>query len=353
MRRNRVLGLAEMMNFPGVVAGLPVRAREARARRRRARRRPRARARSARGCRRTRPSGIRSDHECLTADEGRERLRAGMWLLIREASMARNLKALLPLARRVRPEPDRLLHRRPRPRGHRRQRPHQRDGARGGRARHHAGGRDRDGVVQPGPVARAPRTSARSRRDTRPTCCSCPTSSSFVPDLVLKRGRPVEDVPSPPVPEWVRQTVRVKPVTAADFEIPSDGATIRAIGLIEDQVVTESLEREPVVVDGYAVAERRCRPRQDRRRRAAPRDRPDRARLRLGLGPDARRARLVGRARRPQPRRRRHERQRPGVRRQPPRRRSAAASSSSTTAASSPSARFPSPGCSRTRRSRR
>ena len=30
-------------------------------------------------------------------EEGRERLRAGMWLLIREASMARNLRSLLPL----------------------------------------------------------------------------------------------------------------------------------------------------------------------------------------------------------------------------------------------------------------
>ena len=42
-------------------------------------------------------SGIRSDHEMLTVEEGRERLRAGIWLLIREASMARNLQALLPL----------------------------------------------------------------------------------------------------------------------------------------------------------------------------------------------------------------------------------------------------------------
>src|SRR5215475_14127795 len=32
-----------------------------------------------------------------TAEEGRERLRAGMWLLIREATAARNLEALLPL----------------------------------------------------------------------------------------------------------------------------------------------------------------------------------------------------------------------------------------------------------------
>ena len=42
-------------------------------------------------------AGIRSDHEAYTAEEGRERLRAGMWLLIREASAARNLQALLPL----------------------------------------------------------------------------------------------------------------------------------------------------------------------------------------------------------------------------------------------------------------
>src|SRR5437868_14024859 len=42
-------------------------------------------------------AGIRSDHEAYTADEGRERLRAGMWLLIREGSAARNLQALLPL----------------------------------------------------------------------------------------------------------------------------------------------------------------------------------------------------------------------------------------------------------------
>jgi adenine deaminase len=82
-----------------------------------------------------------------------------------------------------------------------------------------------------------------------------PDLASFAPDVVLKRGRRIEDVPSPPVPEWVRQTVRVQPVTADDLAIASDGSTIRAIGLIEDQVVTESVEREPVVVNGHAVAD--------------------------------------------------------------------------------------------------
>src|ERR1041385_2516286 len=95
LRRRRVIGLAEMMNFPGVISGdehelgklelsghvdghapgVLGRALNAYA-----------------------AAGIRSDHEAVTAEEGRERLRAGMWLLIREASAARNLRALLPVA---------------------------------------------------------------------------------------------------------------------------------------------------------------------------------------------------------------------------------------------------------------
>jgi len=42
-------------------------------------------------------AGIRSDHEATTVEEAREKLRAGMMVFIREATNARNLKALLPL----------------------------------------------------------------------------------------------------------------------------------------------------------------------------------------------------------------------------------------------------------------
>src|SRR5204863_8072358 len=48
-------------------------------------------------------AGIGSDHEASDLEEGRERLRAGMWLLVREASAARNLHALLPLLREYGP----------------------------------------------------------------------------------------------------------------------------------------------------------------------------------------------------------------------------------------------------------
>lgn len=42
-------------------------------------------------------AGIGSDHECVTADEAREKLARGMYVLVREATNARNLDALLPI----------------------------------------------------------------------------------------------------------------------------------------------------------------------------------------------------------------------------------------------------------------
>jgi adenine deaminase len=41
--------------------------------------------------------GIQSDHECIDADEAREKISLGMKILIREGSAAKNLDALLPL----------------------------------------------------------------------------------------------------------------------------------------------------------------------------------------------------------------------------------------------------------------
>ena len=42
-------------------------------------------------------TGISSDHECVTVAEAREKLSRGLYILIREASNAHNLDALLPL----------------------------------------------------------------------------------------------------------------------------------------------------------------------------------------------------------------------------------------------------------------
>ena len=42
-------------------------------------------------------AGIHSDHESVTLDEAKEKLRQGMWVMIREGSSEKNLDALLPL----------------------------------------------------------------------------------------------------------------------------------------------------------------------------------------------------------------------------------------------------------------
>jgi adenine deaminase len=45
-------------------------------------------------------TGIRSDHESTTVEEAREKLRIGMWVMLREGSTTKNLSDLLPLVTR-------------------------------------------------------------------------------------------------------------------------------------------------------------------------------------------------------------------------------------------------------------
>jgi adenine deaminase len=91
-----VHGLAEVMNFPGVIqhdpqvitklrafAGRPIDGH--------------APAVSGKALNAYAASGIGSDHECVSVEEAREKLARGLYILIREATNARNLNALLPL----------------------------------------------------------------------------------------------------------------------------------------------------------------------------------------------------------------------------------------------------------------
>ena len=253
LRRTRVLGVAEMMNFPGVIAGdeselaklfleesghvdghAPGRARQGAQRVRRGR--DPLRPRGAHGRR------------------GPERLRAGMWLLIREASMARNLEALLPLVSELGTnriafctddrDPEDIAE----------------NGHINGMVRvavasgiapedaivlasHNAAlwhGLEHLGAVAPGYQA---------------DLLVLPDLERFDPAVVLKRGQKIGEVPHPEVPEWVKHSVRIQPVKAADFAIPWEGGDARVIGLVTDQIITEHLVVAPSVADGAAVAD--------------------------------------------------------------------------------------------------
>src|SRR6185437_15079352 len=72
----------------------------------------------------------------------------------------------------------------------------------------------------------------------------------------LKRGAPVPEIPRVPVPDWVRQTVRLGALGPEMFRIPWKGAaSARVIGLIPGQIVTASLVEEPLVRAGEALAD--------------------------------------------------------------------------------------------------
>lgn len=92
----QVLGLAEMMNYPGVLSRDP----EVMAKLKAAADRPidgHAPGLSGKDLNAYIVAGIRSDHECSTLPEAREKLARGMYIMLREGTAAKNLKALLPL----------------------------------------------------------------------------------------------------------------------------------------------------------------------------------------------------------------------------------------------------------------
>ena len=92
----RVLGLGEMMNFPGVVGGVP----EVWAKLAAAQGKPidgHAPGLSGPALWAYVLAGPRTDHECTDPAEAAGKLSAGMHVLIREGTTARNLAALLPL----------------------------------------------------------------------------------------------------------------------------------------------------------------------------------------------------------------------------------------------------------------
>jgi adenine deaminase len=91
-----VIGLAEMMNFPGVIYRDPEvlkKIEQAKGKRIDGH----APLLSGKLLNAYLTAGIRSDHECTTLKEAKEKLANGMWIMIREGSTARNLRDLLPL----------------------------------------------------------------------------------------------------------------------------------------------------------------------------------------------------------------------------------------------------------------
>jgi adenine deaminase len=258
LRRDGALGVAEMMNFPGVIAGDPAVLGKI----------------AADGATHVDghapgvtghalnaylAAGIASDHEATTYEEALEKRRKGAWIMLREASNARNLEALLPIVLEHGPdrcafctddrEVDVLLD----------------EGHIDGMCRTAV----RAGVALEDALVLASHNGAACHRlhdvgaiapGYRADFLLLP-DGGFVPDRVYKDGRLVaadgEALPieAPTLPGWLTDTVRIGPLEASAFAIPSGGARVRVIELVPDQLLTGSSAEAPLVADGLAVAD--------------------------------------------------------------------------------------------------
>jgi adenine deaminase len=255
-RHPRVVGLAEVMDFPGVLAGSSDVLNKLQA----FTGRPldgHVPGLTGRELQAYVGAGISSDHESVAADEAREKLRLGMTVFLREASNARNLLALLPAvdehtARRCAFATDdrvtgELLQ----------------DGSIDALVRLAIGGgldpvtaitmatlnpAEHYGLRDRGAVAPGRRADLLVTSDLR----------AFPVELVIAGGRVV-----------ARDGIRLRDSVAstltlpdtfnvawpADLRLPAAGPRARVIGIVEDQLVTTAHVEEVRIEDGVAVAD--------------------------------------------------------------------------------------------------
>jgi adenine deaminase len=252
LRRSRTIGIAEMMNFPGVIAGAPSEL---------------AKLETgltdhvdghAPGVRGPAlnayiSAGISTDHEAFTFEEALEKRRLGMWVLLREASIARNLRDLLPLVKRYGTE----------------------------RCAFCTDDREPDFIVEHGHINQMVRVAVEegiSPEDAvvmatiNPATCHrlwrlgaiapgyqadilvLDDLKSFRPRSVLKRGAAPKFV-SLEAPEWVRQTVSLAPVDASSFHVLVGPKNIRVMRVIPAQLITGVETVEPKVEGGCIMAD--------------------------------------------------------------------------------------------------
>ena len=255
----RVLGLAEVMNFPGVLAGQP----DVLAKIEAFKNRPI----DGHAPRLTGPdlcayvlSGIGTEHECTTLDEAAEKLSLGMRIFIRQGSQAKNLADLLPLVsdhnfRRISfcsddRHPEDLIG----------------EGHLDSILRRAVAlglswpkaltmstlnaaesfGLKKHGALAPGYLA---------------DLLVLGDLDSFEIEMVYKNGRRVVrdgrltvDPPPAHIPDWV-SPMNVAPFDRESLEIRTAGPRVRVIGMIEGQILTDHLILEAPSRNGFLVAD--------------------------------------------------------------------------------------------------
>ena len=256
-----VLGIAEMMNFPGVLNhDKNVMAKLELAKSRGKRIDGHAPYLSGKDLCGYIASGVKSDHECTTPEEAIEKLRLGVYVMIREGTAAKDLDALIPVLKTSNTRKCIFVT----------------DDRHPADLKEHINGMVRR-VVEAGvdPIKAVQVASLNTAEyfglkdlgaiapGYKADLLVLPDLKTFKPDIVLKDGRVVaqDGKLAVEIPEndaiATRNSVNVRWITMDDFKIQTEGdgvKKVRALEVIPHQLITKSVMSDVKVVDGNAVS---------------------------------------------------------------------------------------------------
>ena len=251
-----IIGLGEMMNFPGVVSGDEEVLKKLSASKGRVID-GHAPGLAGKELNAYLSAGILSDHESTTLEEGKEKLRRGMYLMIREGSSEKNMDALLPLVTDntykrcffvvddrncsdllregdidavVRKAIDRGLE------------PARAIQMATINAAEYFRLHDRGGIG-PGYIANLITITDLAKLEI--------DMVFYQGKLVARQGKPL--FPLPPVTLELRDTVRIKPIMGKSLKIAAADETYPVIEIIPGQIVTRKAMEKVKVVDGAVM----------------------------------------------------------------------------------------------------
>lgn len=205
-------------------------------------------------------SGVKSDHECTTPDEAIEKLRLGMYVMIREGTAAKDLDALIPVLKNCNTRKCIFVT----------------DDRHPADLKEHINGMVRRAVeagvdpikaIQIASLNTAEYFGLKSLGAIAPgykaDLLILPDLKSFNPDVVIKNGQVVAQDGKLTINMSdsdslsMRNSVNVRWITPEDFRIlgKNNGiAKVRALEVIPHQLITKSVLSEVNVVDGNAVS---------------------------------------------------------------------------------------------------
>ena len=257
-----VLGLAEMMNFPGVLnLDNNVMAKLELAKSKEKRIDGHAPYLSGKDLCAYVASGVKSDHECTTPEEAIERIRLGMYVMIREGTAAKDLDALLPVLKNCNTRKCIFVT----------------DDRHPSDLKNHINGMVRRAVEAGVDPIKAIQVASLNTAEYfglqnlgaiapgyKADLLVLPDLKSFKPDIVMKNGNVIAhngklaiEIPQGEALA-VRNSVNVRWITPDDFKIsvnePDGKIGVKALEVIPHQLITKSIETEALVEDGNAIS---------------------------------------------------------------------------------------------------